>query len=163
MSVLVIAGASQFTALQLLGEHAPLVIVIVTSLAVNLRFAMYSASLAPHIGAAPAWLRALAAYFAGGPDLRRGDRPLRPAPPMRLPSGSGISSARDRHLPLVFRGLVRDPRGDHDPGRARARFRGSGHLLALSGPAVRSLPHLVAALSRSSLSLGLAPSRTTSG
>ena len=50
MSVMVIAGASQFTALQLLSENAPTLIVIATALAVNLRLAMYSASLAPYIG-----------------------------------------------------------------------------------------------------------------
>lgn len=63
MSVFVIAGASQFTALQLLGDQAPLLIVIATSLAVNLRMAMYSASMAPYVGPAPGWQRGLAAYF----------------------------------------------------------------------------------------------------
>lgn len=62
-SVLVIAGASQFTALSLLGENAPVLIVLATSLAVNLRMAMYSAALVPHFGEAPLWKRALAAYL----------------------------------------------------------------------------------------------------
>ena len=59
MSVLVIAGASQFTALQLLSEQAPTLIVVGTALAVNLRLAMYSASMSRHIGRAPLWQRAL--------------------------------------------------------------------------------------------------------
>ncbi len=62
-SVVVIAGAAQFTALQLMTEQAPLLIVLATALAVNLRMAMYSASLTPHLGAAPLWQRALVAYF----------------------------------------------------------------------------------------------------
>ena len=62
MSFAVVAGASQFTAVQLFSDHAPALVVIATSLAVNLRLAMYSASLAPHLGGAPAWQRALAAY-----------------------------------------------------------------------------------------------------
>ena len=62
-SVLVIAGASQFAAVQLMVDNAPVFMVLATSLAVNLRMAMYSASLAPHIGAAPRWQKALAAYF----------------------------------------------------------------------------------------------------
>ena len=62
MSAVVIAGASQFTALQLLTEHAPLVIAIAAPLAINLRMAMYSASLAPYLGRAPRWQRALMAY-----------------------------------------------------------------------------------------------------
>jgi len=61
-SILVVAGAAQFTAIQLLSEHAPTIIVIVTALAVNLRMAMYSASLTPHLGKAPLGTRALVAY-----------------------------------------------------------------------------------------------------
>jgi len=62
MSVVVLAGAAQFTAISLMQENAPTVIVILTSLAVNLRMAMYSAGLAPHLGAVPFWKRAVAAY-----------------------------------------------------------------------------------------------------
>lgn len=62
-SVVVIAGAAQFTALQLMMENVPTVIVLVSALAVNLRMAMYSASLTPYLGQAPLWQRALAAYF----------------------------------------------------------------------------------------------------
>ncbi|WP_417259743.1 AzlC family ABC transporter permease [Celeribacter sp.] len=62
-TVLVIAGAAQLTAMQLMIDNAPTLVVIVTALAVNLRMAMYSASLVPHLGASPFWMRALAAYF----------------------------------------------------------------------------------------------------
>lgn len=62
-SVLVIAGASQFAALSLMQENAPVLIVLATALAVNMRMAMYSAALAPHLGGAPLWQRAVAAYF----------------------------------------------------------------------------------------------------
>lgn len=62
-SVVVIAGAAQFTALQLMTEQAPTIIVLASALAVNLRMAMYSATLAPHLGKAPLWKRACAAYF----------------------------------------------------------------------------------------------------
>jgi predicted branched-subunit amino acid permease len=62
-SVLVIAGASQFAAIQLMVENAPTLVVLATALAVNLRMAMYSASLAPHLGAAPFWKRGIIAYL----------------------------------------------------------------------------------------------------
>ena len=62
-SVVVIAGAAQFTALQLMADHVPTLIVLISALAVNLRMAMYSASLTPHIGAAPVWQRAIVAYL----------------------------------------------------------------------------------------------------
>jgi len=62
-SVVVIAGAAQFTALQLMVDNAPVFVVLASALAVNLRMAMYSASLTPHLGRAPMWQRALIAYF----------------------------------------------------------------------------------------------------
>lgn len=61
-SVTVVAGTAQFAALQLMSDDAPTLIVIASALAVNLRMAMYSASLAPHFAGAPLWQRALAAY-----------------------------------------------------------------------------------------------------
>lgn len=62
-SIAVIAGAAQLTAVQLMTDNAPVIIVLVTALAVNLRMAMYSASLTPHLGQAPLWQRALIAYL----------------------------------------------------------------------------------------------------
>lgn len=61
-SVLVIAGASQFAALQLMLDGAGPWLALAGALAVNLRMAMYSASLVPHLGPAPLWQRALVAY-----------------------------------------------------------------------------------------------------
>lgn len=62
-SVLVIAGAAQFSALTLLTEDAPIVIILLTSLAVNLRMAMYSAALVPHFGRLRTRLKLLISYF----------------------------------------------------------------------------------------------------
>ena len=62
-TVLVIAGASQFAALQMMVENASIAFVLLAALAVNLRMAMYSASLVPYLGAAPLWQRASIAYL----------------------------------------------------------------------------------------------------
>ena len=62
-SILVIAGAAQFAAIQMMVDDAPTLIVLATALAVNMRMAMYSAALTPHLGAAPLKTRALMAYF----------------------------------------------------------------------------------------------------
>lgn len=61
-SALVVAGASQFTALQFMAENAPFAVIILSALAVNLRMAMYSAAITPHLGHAPLWQRAIIAY-----------------------------------------------------------------------------------------------------
>lgn len=56
MSVLVYGGASQLAAVDLLTRDAPFVIIAVTALAVNLRFAMLSASIAQYFRRLPtAW------------------------------------------------------------------------------------------------------------
>lgn len=48
MSLLIFAGASQLATLQLLANDAMPLIILLTVCTINLRFAMYSASLAPH-------------------------------------------------------------------------------------------------------------------
>lgn len=62
-SAAVFAGAAQFAALQLMQDHAPLLVIVATSLAVNLRMVMYSIALSPHLGRAPLGIRATIAYF----------------------------------------------------------------------------------------------------
>lgn len=62
-TVLVIAGASQFTALQFMIENAPVLVVLASALAVNLRMAMYSAAITPYLGDQPLWKRALLSYI----------------------------------------------------------------------------------------------------
>ncbi len=49
MSAIVFAGASQLAAIELLGESAPVVVVIATAVVINLRMLMYSASIAPYL------------------------------------------------------------------------------------------------------------------
>ncbi|MEB8387951.1 AzlC family ABC transporter permease [Rhodobacteraceae bacterium KMM 6894] len=63
LSLMVVAGASQFTAVQLLSEGAPTFIALFAALAVNLRMAMYAAALAPHWQGAPLRQRAFAAWL----------------------------------------------------------------------------------------------------
>ncbi len=63
MSWIVFAGMAQVAAADLLGQGAPLIVVAATALVVNLRFAMYSASMAPHWSSlTPGW-KAVLSYF----------------------------------------------------------------------------------------------------
>lgn len=63
MSGAVIAGAAQLAALQLMVEDAPALVAILTGAVVNLRNAMYSASLATHLERAGMRWRIPLAYF----------------------------------------------------------------------------------------------------
>lgn len=63
MSVLVFAGASQLVVLDLMKQHGLPLAMILTGLVINLRFAMYSAALAPHVRHAAAKWKAFFAYL----------------------------------------------------------------------------------------------------
>jgi branched chain amino acid efflux pump len=63
MSVLVFAGAAQLAAVQLIAAGAPVAIVVLTVLTINLRLTLYSASLAPHLGRLPAGWKGLLSYL----------------------------------------------------------------------------------------------------
>lgn len=63
MSVVVFAGASQLAALELLGSDAPILVVIVTAVIINLRMFMYSASIAPYFKDFAAKWKASLAYI----------------------------------------------------------------------------------------------------
>ena len=63
MSAVVFAGSAQFLAVKLIGTGTPALVVILTAFIVNLRHALYSASLAPHIKRlSPLW-KGLLAYL----------------------------------------------------------------------------------------------------
>lgn len=62
MSVVVFAGAAQLAILQLITEGAAVPVIIATGLIINLRLAMYSASIAPYVQGEPVWKRMGLAY-----------------------------------------------------------------------------------------------------
>src|SRR5690349_11418142 len=64
MSFLVYAGSAQFIASTLFAHQAGALVIIVTTFVVNLRHALYSASLAPHMKNLPQrWLLPLAFWL----------------------------------------------------------------------------------------------------
>ena len=63
MSYIVFAGAAQLAAIDLMGRNAHIAIIILTALIINLRFFMYSASLAPHFQGVNLRRRSLLAYL----------------------------------------------------------------------------------------------------
>lgn len=82
LSVVVFAGASQIAALELLGQDAPLSVVVATAVVINLRYLMYSASIAPYFREFTARWKAVLAYvltdqaYAISVASYRSDRPV---------------------------------------------------------------------------------------
>lgn len=146
-SMLVIAGAAQFATLQLMTENAPVAIAIAAGLAVNLRMAMYSAALAPHLGAAPLWKRALVAYLTVDQSYALSaakfeaepDRPLS----QKLAYFFGIVVPV---VPLWYMGtLLGALIGSAIPPEYALDFALPITFLALIAPALRTLAHVAAA------------------
>lgn len=83
LSVVVFAGASQLAAIELLGQDAPLAVVALTALVINLRMLMYSASIAPYFRTVATRWRAGLAYlltdqaYALSVTRFRAERPVR--------------------------------------------------------------------------------------
>ena len=156
-SVLVIAGASQFTALQLLHEQAPVLIVIATAVAVNLRMAMYSASIAPYISGGPAWQRALAAYFltdqSYGVALGRYSRqpPLGPGGHMAYFLGCALPVCGPWYV-ATWAGAVA---GAAIPEALALDFAVPVTFIALVAPGLRTLPNVAAATASVAMALAL--------
>jgi 4-azaleucine resistance transporter AzlC len=63
MSVLVFAGASQLVVFQLMTTGSPWIIMVLTAWVINVRFTMYSATLAPYLQKLATWRKALLAYM----------------------------------------------------------------------------------------------------
>lgn len=146
-SLVVIAGAAQFTALQLLQEDAPTVIVLTSALAVNLRMAMYSASLTPYIGSAPLWQRAFAAYLTVDQSYVVAISEFEKNPQMTVPQrvayffGAVTPVAPLWYIFTVVGALV----GTQVPDSWALDFAIPITFLAMIAPMFRTLPHVLAA------------------
>ncbi|SFA99879.1 4-azaleucine resistance probable transporter AzlC [Poseidonocella pacifica] len=147
-SVMVIAGASQFTALQLLVEDAPTFVALASALAVNLRMAMYSASMTPYLGKLPLWKRAIAAYFlvdqTYAVSLMKFERDPEMTPAGRFAYFIGAVTPL---CPLWYLfTAIGAILGNAVPDALALDFAVPITFLAIVAPMLRSLPHVAAAV-----------------
>lgn len=155
----VFAGAAQFTALQLLQEQTPTLIILASALAVNLRVAMYSASLTPYLGAAPLWQRACAAYFVVDQSYACSVVQFEKEPAMTIQQRmayffGSISPIAPLWFLCTYLGAVV---GTQIPESWALDFALPITFLAMVGPMLRTLPHVIAALVAIVVSLLTAP------
>lgn len=157
-SVVVIAGAAQFTAVQLMTDNTPTVIVILSALAVNLRMAIYSASLAPYLREAKIWQRALVAYGTVDQSYALSAAKFEAAPDMTTPQRLAyFMGSLVPVLPLWYGFTVIGALGGKAVPEAWALdFAIPLTFLAMIGPMLRTLPHLTAACVSIGAALGFA-------
>ena len=63
MSAVIFAGSAQFMTVQLIKVNTPIIVIILTGFVINLRHALYSASLAPYTQKLNAWWKTLLSYL----------------------------------------------------------------------------------------------------
>ena len=148
MTFTVFAGAAQFTALPMMQDQAPTIVVLASALAVNLRVGMYSASLTPYLGAAPLWQRAFAAYFIVDNSYACSIIRFETHPDMTVPERMGyffgsIALVAPAWYLATFLGAVL---GQAIPESWALDFALPIAFLAMLGPMLRTPAHVVAAL-----------------
>ena len=163
-SVLVIAGASQFAAIQMMIENASVALVLLAALAVNLRMAMYSASLVPYLGAAPLWQRVFVAYLNFDQtyivSISRYEKRPEMTVPDRVAYFVGVATPIVPFwVGMTFVGIIA---GAAIPEAWALDFIMPIMFLAMVAPMVKSLAHVAATAVSSSvaLALGSLPSGT---
>lgn len=146
-SILVLAGASQITAVQLLADGASLLVVLASALAVNLRMAMYSAALTPWIGRAPAPARALAAFFLIDQTFTLSLNRYEAVPEMTMAERLAFFTGTSVVLALPWPGFtwVGATLGRAIPEGFALDFAVPITFLALVAPQLHSAPHAAAA------------------
>ncbi|MEP3347332.1 MAG: AzlC family ABC transporter permease [Litoreibacter sp.] len=156
-SLVVIAGAAQFTALQFMIENAPTLVVIASALAVNLRMAMYSAALAPLLGDQALWRRVLISYmiFDQTANLMTMDDETLPTQTTAQRTAFFIGSS----IPIVTFWIgstwVGAALGGQIPPEYSLDFAMPIAFLAMVAPALRTLAHMAAAITSVVLALAL--------
>lgn len=156
-SILVIAGSAQLTALQLMMENAPTVIVLATALAVNLRMGMYSAAITPHLGKAPLMTRAFAAYMLYDQPYALSTMKFDRDPALTLSEKLGYFFGVAIPLGIgwyvmTFVGAVM---GDRIPSSLGLEFAVPITFIAVVAPMLQSLAHIAAAATSVVLVLAL--------
>jgi 4-azaleucine resistance transporter AzlC len=143
----VFAGASQFAAVQLMQDQAPVIVVLATSLAVNLRMVMYSVAMAPHLGGAGLGTRAVMAYFLVDQSFAASQMEFERRPDQSIAQKVAFFFGTVTPIaPLwfisTFLGAVL---GAAIPPEYALDFAVPITFLAICAPMLRSIPHVVAA------------------
>ena len=157
-TVLVIAGAAQFAAVHLMAENAPTLIVILTALAVNLRMAMYSASLTPYLGKASIWKRALVAYVMVDQAYALSQIKFEQEPDLTVPERVAYYLGTVAPLVPLWYGAayVGAVAGTQIPAGFALDFALPITFIAMIAPALRTLAHVAAATTSVILALLMA-------
>tara|TARA_R110002072_G_scaffold37069_4_gene108828 strand:+ start:1292 stop:1876 length:585 start_codon:yes stop_codon:yes gene_type:complete len=153
LSVFVFAGASQVAALGLIAAGAPAAVVVLTALVINLRMAIYSASLANYLGHLRLRLKAPLAYLLTDQGFLLSaahyEEAKREQPTPHFYLGASLSMWVTWQISATLGALL----GGDLPDLPDLGFAIPLTFLALLVPALRGRPALLAALSAAGVAL----------
>lgn len=148
MTSVVVAGAAQFSAVQILNDGQAFYIAVLTGLAVNMRMAMYSASIAKYVGEAPIYKRALLSYLMVDQTYALGVSKYEQEPDMSINEKLGyFYGTAFLIFPTWFiTSYIGIIVGAAIPPEYALDFAIPVAFLAIVAPNLRSIPHIVAAV-----------------
>ncbi|WP_416240360.1 AzlC family ABC transporter permease [Salinisphaera orenii] len=156
MSLLVFAGASQLAAVSLLSAGAPVAVVVLTVVIINLRFVMYSASLSLYLHRLSAPVRAMVAYLLNDQDYMLSLYAFEQRSNTRSRLAFFMGTALPLWLGWQSATLVGASLGAGVPSAWRLDFAVSLTFLAMLVPAVRDRAGLSAAVVGGGVAVALA-------
>lgn len=145
MSVVIFAGSAQLAGLQLITESALPVVIVLTMLVINLRFAMYSASIAPHLAGLPRRWKWPLAYLLTDQAYAVAITRWRRDPPIADKAAFLLGAAFPLWFVWVVATLAGIAVGNAIPASWQLGFTVPLIFLALLVPAVHDRPSLAAA------------------
>ena len=141
----------------MLGQ-VPIIVVIIVGLTVNLRMALYSATLATHLGAATFWIRALVAYSILDHSFALADTKYQENLEMTLSQKLAFYFGETRLVGAIW--IVGTEigtwLGTRIPDWLALNFAIPIAFIALGAPALRTVPQVSTALKATGLSLAFA-------
>ena len=157
MTSIVVAGAAQLVALQMLVDQAPVWLIVATAAFVNLRMAIYSAAMAVYWKEAGPWPRILAAWFLNDQSyalsIRRYAEVQEPER-NRIALFFGIGTCC--LTCWITASLVGAAIGTQIPDSWPVDFAVALVFVAMVAPWLRSWPNVIVAVTAASLSVALA-------
>lgn len=144
-SMVSFAGAAQIAAMDLLGAGASIWVVLLTMVAINLRFVLYSAGIAPWLSTDPPHRRALGAYLVTDHAYVVSVSRFAQSPPVNRPADYYLGAAAAFWVTWQVATLVGALVGRGLPASIPLTFAAPLSFLALLIPQLSTRPNIAAA------------------
>ena len=153
MTIMVFAGTAQIAALPLLSAGAPVLVILLTAFIVNLRFVIYSATVAPYFRHLPLRWKLLVGYFVTDTGFAMFMRKVADRPDWPQRHWFFVGGGKVVALVWFLSAIVGIVAGAHVPPAWQLEFAATLAILALLAPFVRGRAEFAAAVTGGAVAL----------